>query len=71
MRPVRFPPPGSLAVICVAESTVKDIAGVPLKRTAVVPVKLVPVIVTTVPESPLVGVKPVIAAGDALVTTMA
>ena len=31
-------------------------ADVPLKCTAVVPVKLTPLIVTTVPEVPLVGV---------------
>ena len=40
--------------------TVKVVALVPLNRTAVTPVKVVPVIVTTVPTSPLVGVKLVI-----------
>jgi len=44
-------------VICVAEFTVKPVAAVPPKVTAVAPVKLVPVIVTTVPPAagPLVG----------------
>ena len=32
-------------------------AGVPLKESAVAPVKFVPVMVTLVPEAPLVGVK--------------
>ena len=35
-------------------------AAVPLKLTAVAPVKFVPLIVTLVPAGPLVGVKPVI-----------
>ena len=39
--------------------TVKDVAGVPPKATAVTPVKLAPVIVTTVPVPPLVGVNEV------------
>jgi hypothetical protein len=51
-------PVGTVAVICVAELTV-NVEFVPLKRTAVAPVKLVPVIVTEVPTGPLVGVKPV------------
>ena len=40
--------------------TVKVGALVPLKLTAVTPVKLVPLIVTLVPGGPLVGAKPVI-----------
>ena len=40
-------PTGTVARICVSESTVKA-AGVPLKATAVVPVNLLPVIVTSV-----------------------
>ena len=35
----------------------KVVALVPLKRTAVTPVKLVPLIVTLVPAGPLVGLK--------------
>src|SRR5258706_301001 len=46
----------------VAEFTVK-LAGTPLKRTSVAPVKFVPLIVTLVPAGPLVGVKLVIAGG--------
>ena len=42
--------------------TVK-VALVPLKATAVVPVKFVPLMVTLVPAGPLAGVKPVIVAG--------
>ena len=40
---------GATAVICVAESTVKLVAAVLPKETAVAPVKLVPVMVTVVP----------------------
>jgi hypothetical protein len=50
-------PAATVAVILVAEFTVKLLAGVPLKESAEAPVKLVPVIVTTVPTGPLVGVK--------------
>ena len=50
---------GTVAVICVPEFTVKT-ALVPLKVTAVAPVKLVPVRVTLVPTAPLLGVKLVI-----------
>ena len=42
-----------------AELTVK-VALTPLKRTAVAPVKFVPLIVTLVPAGPVVGVKLVI-----------
>src|SRR3989442_952849 len=52
-------PPGTVAVIDVDEFTVK-LALVPLKRTAVAPVKVAPVIVTLVPTGPLVGEKLVI-----------
>ncbi len=47
-------PVGTVAVIWVAESTTK-LAGTPLKVTAVAPVKLVPVITTLEPGSPLAG----------------
>ncbi|MEY9227935.1 hypothetical protein ABIF78_000258 [Bradyrhizobium japonicum] len=42
-------PGGDVAVIWVAELTVKPVAAVAPNVTAVAPVKLVPVIVTTVP----------------------
>ena len=53
---------GTFAVIAVAEFTVK-LPLTPLNVTAVVPVKLVPLIVTLVPAGPLVGVKVVIVGG--------
>ena len=43
-----------------AEVTEKLVALVPLNRTAVAPVKLVPVMVTVLPTGPLVGLKLVI-----------
>src|SRR5436853_5220832 len=49
-------PAGTVAVIAVAELTVK-LALVPLNSTALAPVKLVPLIVTLVPTGPLLGVK--------------
>src|SRR2546427_5312614 len=50
---------GTVAVICVSEFTVK-LAAVPAKLTPVVPVKPVPVMVTTVvPAGPFVGVNEV------------
>jgi hypothetical protein len=50
-------PAGDVAVIEVAEFTVKPAAAVAPNVTAVAPVKLVPVIVTTVPPAtgPAVG----------------
>lgn len=50
---------GTTAVICVADTTVNVVAGREPKLTPIAPVKFVPVIVTTVPGSPVVGVKPV------------
>src|ERR1039458_2289688 len=50
---------GTVAVIRVEELTVK-VADLPLKVTEVAPVKLPPVIVTSVPARPLAGVKLVI-----------
>jgi hypothetical protein len=62
---------GTVQVICVELTTVKD-AAVPLKRTAVAPVKFVPVNVTAVPAGPLVGLKEVMAgAGKEAVTVKA
>lgn len=48
---------GTTAVICVAETTVKLVAGRPPKLTALAPVKFAPVIVTTPPGSEPLGVK--------------
>ena len=52
-----FAPVGTLAVICESESTENVVAFTPPKVTLVVPVKLVPEIVTGVPTGPLVGLK--------------
>ena len=60
-------PLGTVVAIDVDEFTVK-LAPVPLKRTAVAPVKVAPVIVTLVPTGPLVGVKLLIVGGLATVT---
>ena len=49
-------PLATTAVILVALSTVKEVASVPPKLTAVAPVKLVPVIVTKAPEAADEGV---------------
>jgi len=58
-------PVAGVAVICVAESTVKDAALVPPNLTAVAPVKFVPVIVTGVAfAQPLLGVKLDMAGGE-------
>ncbi|WP_316410225.1 hypothetical protein [Mesoterricola sediminis] len=50
-------PEGTTAVAEVAFSTVKELAAVPLNFTDVVPMKLVPVMVTVVPTPPLLGLK--------------
>ena len=55
-------PLGTVVSIRLSEATVK-LAAVPLKATAVVPVKLLPVRVTAVPTAPLVGAKEAIAGG--------
>ena len=54
-------PAGAVAVIWVALLTVKLVAAVAPKLTALAPVKLVPVIVTEVPPAvgPAVGLTPV------------
>ncbi|GAA3063348.1 hypothetical protein GCM10020000_53450 [Streptomyces olivoverticillatus] len=44
-------PRGVVAVICVSELTVKEVAGVAPKRTVVAPVNPVPVTVTLVPPA--------------------
>jgi hypothetical protein len=48
---------GTVAVICVLEST-WNAAAMPSNRTAVAPVKLLPVMTTLAPGSPLWGVNP-------------
>src|SRR5437867_3208759 len=55
-------PLGTVVSIRLSEATVK-LAAVPLKATAVVPVKLLPVRVTAVPTAPLVGANEAIAGG--------
>ena len=52
-------PPATTAVMLVAETTVNEVAAVPPKLTAVALVKLVPVMVTVVPLTALVGVNEV------------
>lgn len=56
---ITFPevPTATIAVRLVAETTLIVVADVPPKLTSVVPIKLVPVILTNVPVTPLVGVK--------------
>ena len=63
-------PAGTLVVIWVALFTVK-VAEVPLKESADVPVKFAPVMVTLVPEAPLVGVKLEIVGAAALTVKFA
>ena len=50
-------PVGTVAVICVSETTENDVALTPPNVTLVVPFKLFPVIVTSVPTGPLAGEK--------------
>ena len=59
MAPVA--PLPTVALIDVALTTVKEAAAVPPKATALAPVKLVPLMVTTDPLPPLLGVNEVIA----------
>src|SRR5262245_35125147 len=59
MRPV-VAPAGTTAVIRVSESTENWVAATLLKVTALAPVKWDPDTSTTVPTSPLSGLKPVI-----------
>jgi hypothetical protein len=60
-------PAGTVAVIVLAEVTVK-LALTPLNRTALAPVKFVPLTVTLVPTGPLLGVKLVTVGGLETVT---
>src|SRR5437016_2943895 len=63
-------PVGTVAVICVAELTVK-VAFDPLKFTAEALVKLAPVITTLAPTPPLVGEKLVMEGGGTTVKLVA
>lgn len=63
-------PVPTTAVITLSLATVNDVAGVPPKFTDVVPVKLAPFMVTTVPAGPLVGVNEVMDAGERNVNTI-
>jgi hypothetical protein len=56
-------PFATVAIILVADTTLKDVASVPPNLTPVVPVKLFPVMDTVVPSPPDFGVKDVIAGG--------
>jgi hypothetical protein len=60
-------PEGTVALIRVAFCTEK-VAETPLKRTAVAPVKFVPLILTEVPIGPLVGLNDVIVGAPVAVT---
>ena len=55
-----------MAVMVVGDVTVKEVAGVPPKLTAVVPVKPLPVMVTVVPGPPLAGAEELIAGGGGM-----
>src|SRR5207247_5464928 len=60
-------PAGTVAWITVVDVTVKVVALVPLNRTAVTPVKFVPLMVTFAPTGPLVGEKLVMVGGGVTV----
>ncbi len=53
-------PPPTLAVICVADTMVKEVAAVPPNFTAVAPANPVPLIVIMLPVPPVVGLNDVI-----------
>ena len=63
-------PAGTVAVICVAELTVK-VELIPLNLTSVAPVKFVPVITMLAPMRPLVGLKLVIVGAGMTVKLLA
>ena len=60
-------PAAITAVMLVAETTVKEVAAVPPKLTAVAPVKSVPVKVTVAPVAAVVGVNEVIVGDETVV----
>ena len=55
--------PGTTAEILVGELTLNDNAATPPKLTAVVPLKLVPVMVTVLPTAAVTGANELIAGG--------
>jgi hypothetical protein len=57
-------PVPTTAVILVGDTMVKELAATPPNFTEVVPVKLVPVRVTVVPDVPEVGLNELIVGGD-------
>ena len=57
-------PVPTVAVILVELTTVKLVAAVPPKLTAVAPIKFAPVIVIVVPDAPKVGVKELMVGGE-------
>jgi hypothetical protein len=63
-------PTGTVAVIWVSELTMKVLAAVPWNATAVAPVKLRPVIVTTAPIGPLDGATEVTVGGGMTVNEL-
>ncbi len=58
-------PPPTLAVICVADTMVKEVAAVPPNFTAVVPKNPVPLIVIMLPVPPVVGLNEVMVGATA------
>src|SRR6266567_1374725 len=63
-------PAGTVSVICVSETTVNELPGVPLKFTAVAPVKPEPLMVTLTPNVPVVGVNEAIWGGTRTVNAL-
>ena len=63
-------PAGTVAWIDVGEFTM-NVEPMPLNRTAVAPMKLLPLIVTLNPTGPLAGVKPVIVGGFTIIASKA
>ncbi|CAB4812309.1 unannotated protein [freshwater metagenome] len=61
---------GMLVVICVPAGLTLTAAESPPNETAVAPEKLVPLMVTTLPMSPVAGVKPVMVGANGLVITV-
>jgi hypothetical protein len=64
-------PTGTVARICVPESTVNVTAETPLNRTLLAPRKFVPVIVTTVLIGPLAGVNELMLGAPTIVKSVA
>jgi hypothetical protein len=62
---------GTVAVTCVAEFTKKVVAALPLNATCEASERFVPVMTTTVPTGPMMGVKLVIVGGTPTVNGVA